>query len=305
MLVLCVAMLLGALTPSTIAAQTSPPLDAVVADLNADCVADTVRVHGGGRSDTASLQVHWGKRDSTPSCDDAWYLQGNRTYRSITTLRIAGVSGARYSVFAVTNNNDSYRDLVVSARGTVRKVIGDDTLKTDSTFTVVVYAQRGLDTLGLIDFDNRSGAYITPVMYRTVGRGRGIEVVDSTRSGNAFIGRLHRTDVETNVPRIESVVPLTTSTVESQTKSDTYRIVRVDPNPTNSDVVDIHTTGLVPPLRVQIVSMSGEVVLATSLPSWIVHRAQLAVGELPNGMYNLHVVGSDGALAVAQFIILR
>lgn len=274
-------------------------------DLNADCFGDTVRVHGGRRSDTALLQVHWGKRDSTTSCDDAWYLQGNRTYTSITTLRIAGVSGARYSVFAVTNNNDSYRDLVVSARGMVRKVIGDDTLKTDSTFTVVVYAQRGLDTLGLIDFDNRSGAYITPVMYRTVGRGRGIEVVDSTRSGNAFIGRLHRTDVETNVPRIESVVPLTTSTVESQTKSDTYRIVRVDPNPTNSDVVDIHTTGLVPPLRVQIVSMSGEVVLATSLPSWIVHRAQLAVGELPNGMYNLHVVGSDGALAVAQFIILR
>ena len=159
MLVLCVAMLLGALTPSTIAAQTSPPLDAVVADLNADCVADTVRVHGGGRSDTASLQVHWGKRDSTPSCDDAWYLQGNRTYRSITTLRLAGVSGARYSVFAVTNNNDSYRDLVVSARGTVRKVIGDDTLKTDTTFTVVVYAQRGLDTLGLIDFDNKRGQF--------------------------------------------------------------------------------------------------------------------------------------------------
>ena len=302
---LCVAVLLIALTPSATSAQTSMPLDVVVTDLNADCVADTVRLCGGVHGDTASLRIHWGKRDTAASCDEAWYAEGDRTYRSVTTLRVANVSDARYSLFAVTNNDDSYRDLVLSTRGTVSKAIGNDTLNRDTTFTIVLFAQRGIDTLTLIDLNNAAGVHAMPVIHRTVGLGRGIEVIDSTRSGRAFIGRMLRTDVETNVPRTESSIRLTTSTVELRAESDEYRMVRVVPNPANGDVVDIHTTGLIAPLRVQFVSMSGEVVSETSLPSWIVHRAQLAVGELPSGMYSLRVIGSDGALAVAQFIILR
>jgi len=286
-------------------AQSSTSIVSAIEDLNADCVPDTVRIQNSVRSDTSWLKIFWGIRDTAASCDEAWYAEGDRTYRSVTTLRVANVSGARYSLFAVTNNDDSYRDLVLSTRGTVRKAIGNDTLNRDTTFTIVLFAQRGIDTLTLIDFNNAAGVHAMPVIHRTVELGKGIEVVDSTRSGRTFIGRMLRTDVETNVPRIESSIRFTTSTVELRAESDEYRMVRVVPNPANGDLVDIHTTGLIAPLRVQFVSMSGEVVSETSLPSWIVHRAQLAVGELPNGMYSLRVIGSDGALAVAQFIILR
>lgn len=305
MLMLCVAALLGALIPSATSAQTSSPVNVAVTDLNADCVSDTVRLRSDVRRDSSWLRIYWGKRDSTTGCDNSWYLQGDRVYRSITTLLVEGVSGASYSVFAVLNNNDSYRDLVVSSRGTFRKVIGNDTLDRDTALTTILFAQRGLDSLTLIALNSEAGTHSIPVVHRTVARAKGIEVVDSTKSGREFIGLLQHTAVDINLPTTENIVPLTTTTLELQTRSNTHRIVRVAPNPVNGDVVDIHSMGLVPPLRLQIVSIRGEVMLATPLPAWTVHHTQLAIGELSNGMYSLQVIGSDGALAAAQFIILR
>lgn len=95
--IFCGIISLGALAPSSGVAQTAASLDVVVADLNADCAADTVRLTHGSRKDTAWLRVYWGIRDTSASCDYSWYQLTARTYLKYTTLCVAGMRNARYS----------------------------------------------------------------------------------------------------------------------------------------------------------------------------------------------------------------
>jgi hypothetical protein len=286
------------------AAQPSTPFIAALADLNADCVPDTVRVRNAFTGDSSWIKIYWGQRDTSGGCDSDWYANVQWTFTGITSLNIDGFSRQRFSVFTIPNNDDAYRDLVVNVYGLFSKEADDDTTLADTSFTLVVYAQRGIDTLPSLSLSPDNETHDDPVIYRGIQRGRDIKVQDSSQNGWSYTGKLLRIELPTNVPTPSAL--MTTSTFnQGPERSYVARVSRVVPNPVSGDVVDIYLTGVTPPYHVSLVSVDGTIVHSQSLPQWTLSNISVSIRSLTSGVYSVRVMGADGLCAFTEFIVIR
>lgn len=157
-LFLGVWFVLGSLVSSS--SQDSTMIVSTV-DLNCDCVQDTLvaRSTRYGRATHLSAII-WGKRTDSTGCDSAWYSGRTTNWHVQTTFTYPDWIDGRTSVNIIHANQDTYKDLLFSYRGfEVRQRFRnrDSTVDTvhysvDTTISILLFAQRGLDSLSVVDY---------------------------------------------------------------------------------------------------------------------------------------------------------
>lgn len=275
-------------------------------DLNGDCEADTILGDRVGSLAVSTLRVRWGTRPANNGCDSTWYNEDtNRTYVDTTNVEFSGMTDVRYGVFGLRHNGDTHRDLVINVQGHLTRIVGADTVESDTTLTAVVFAQRGLDTLESIVLGHSFGLHTDSSVYRVIGPGNGIVVVDSLNRSSTYRGSIPRFTHTVNIRAVDPQPLVMSAGDPSGLPSREAATLRVVPNPAGLDAVDVFVDGIGAPRRLLLVTSSGEQLRTFTVPVGTGQRISMQISGVASGMYGVVAFGDNGAMAVGQFIIQR
>ncbi len=272
-------------------------------DLNCDCIDDTVTVVTSADEQTSRIKrITWGARARNNGCDTAWYSGRLTNFRDVSRIDLPNWANVRTYLTSARISGDSYRDLVVTVRGgEVRSQVRTrfqrtDTVmfETDTSFTFVILAQRGLDSLVAIniadDIQNQ------PFTAKRLRFDQDFEDRQLLRSGFT-VGRLLRSTDETNVPA--SALVANTGSANQTIQLDVY------PNPNISGLVNVRVVNsLSEDCNVVIRNAIGQVVASARVHSieGVSLQTELMLPYAPSGVYSVQVVSSDHRIRQSRLL---
>ncbi len=275
----------------------------VILDLNCDCVEDTIVVASNETARTGRIKtVVWGSRQRGIGCDTSWYTSRSTNFRNKTLIDIPNWIDVRTSLSVSRINNDSYPDLVIAVRGRERRTAlrtrfqRSDTANTevDTSFTFVIYAQRGLDSVQSIDVSTEVSAQ--PFTAKRLVFDSDFEDRQLLSSGFT-VGRLMRSSDATNVPASSLVArgepacsPLRLSVFPNP---NLYGLVHVRIEDTPDDVYQVVIRDAIG----QIVGRSR-----VNIAQGIEPQADLLLLNVSTGVYAVEVLSSDHRLRQSSLL---
>ncbi len=275
----------------------------VILDLNCDCIEDTVIVQTSKDEQTSKIKrIAWGARTRSNGCDTAWYSGRSSQFRNSSRIDLPAWANLRTSLSRTKINEDSYPDLVVTVRGheartkvRTRFQLTDTAMfEVDTSFTFVIYAQRGLDSLAAIDVTEEIGNQ--PFTAKRLRFDQDFEDRQLLRSGFT-VGRLLRSTDETNVPA--SALVANTGSANQTIQLDVY------PNPNISGLVNVRVVNsLSEDCNVVIRNAIGQVVASARVHSieGVSLQTELMLPYAPSGVYSVQVVSSDHRIRQSRLL---
>jgi len=223
-IVIVLAFVSLSLSPPLRADSVHVTLRAVLyADLNGDCVVDTVMAEDVAANRSIIREVVWGSR-SNEHCDSLWYSDTSRSYTSRTFLAYDTLDPVQTSLIKWNANDDGKQDLLLIIRG---KLTVDSTVR-DTLFRIAVYCQRGLDTIDTLKICSGSGTEQDGWTRSYVVPGYGMDTVFVKRSTLSFTS-LQSLPVSVDV---DTVASEKRRVLQTNSSVSTRMTVRLYPNPT-------------------------------------------------------------------------
>ncbi|MDZ4746726.1 MAG: T9SS type A sorting domain-containing protein [bacterium] len=281
-------------------------------DLNADCIADTIRYKPTKASKTSEIVIAWGKREKGSAyCDSAHYEKRKTEGQELTSIVVPGWDKRDLGFSNLDMNNDGFYDVVVHVHG--RITVGKRTTSSkernvkrmhdtidvvhDTNAVYILFAKRDLDQSESLDVVALSAA-TTNKSARKMMDDDGITDRRPSRGGGVTTYAL--VPVTDAAPARAAIQP-----TRIQENVEEPFNVQVNPNPVTGSTIEMRIDNSnARPLTFAIVNDGGRIVLSekrdgTSGP------VSLDVSLLSSGTYQLVVTDDTQHRVVRRFAIVR
>lgn len=268
----------------------------IYADLNGDCVVDTVLAEDVDANKAIIREVAWGSR-AGEHCDSLWYSETSRSYGSRTVLSYDTLDPVQTSLLKWNANDDGKQDLMLIVRG---KMTVDSTVR-DTLFRIAIYCQRGLDTLDTLRISCGSGTVHDDWTRSYVVPGYGMDAVSVKRPTLSFTS-LQSLPVTIDVDTVASEkirVLLPTSSTETRMS------IQLRPNPTTGvGTVTVTTQGARGRVRFKVLDLRG-VLQQVQEHSLSLFATMFGVDDLAPGCYIVVAESDSGQYATIPMVHYR
>lgn len=274
------------------------------ADLDADCLADTLYVERYPNRRVKLVGIAWGVTSKNAEvCDQARQLDDDRPVR--TLLVSPEWMTVWTSIAIVPINQDTIPDIYLTYHGVVARE-EEPTVLYDTSTTVVIYGQRSLsrvESLNVIGGEQRRGDDSSGIETYAVGTRR-------SSSGRQSLG--NRMYVAYKVPKTDAQVDVSPYSQPIVQRISEWRaqdtVVRVHPNPVGAGQAIAVTSNLPDGLyTLRLVNTTGDV-----LSERLAHLTQgrdvrglINHGEVPSGTYQIQIIDRTSIVGTKTIIILH
>ncbi len=306
-----VALLLIVFASNSVQSLASDTLIVAKLDLNGDCVTDTAFAIGRRTNACRLAFIRWGVRTDTNHCDSLWYSDTTKTFHSETVIRYPEQDDVFTSAQRYLFNLDEVNDLLIGIRSKeVVPYAGPDssTLYRDTSFVVVLLAQRGVDTIDTLDLAIDTGLVTSPVTLRYLYEDDGIVRIGASVTANCVIQSIPQIDLEVDVLDTTSMARMSVVKSEAKPALKATQGIRlaVYPNPSPGMRVKVGCTGLQGSGILRLHDLQGQTVLEIEVVS--VGKeciVEMDVEAIPSGLWGLTLISVDGRVGHTSLHILR
>lgn len=279
-------------------------------DLNGDCVNDTLMGEQLAGGKFVLREVRWGSRIAGSHCDTNYYKDTLLAFHSKTAVRLPIRDYLSTGISILKYNQDDAHDLLIQvAWSTDTSQTGRSRARrADSSFSFVIPAQRGIDTLDTLVIDKFNGTKRTPIVMRSIRQADGADSV--AKIGSLFtVRQLKRKNIQVDLE--DAVAGQLVLDVEKKSEHELIQpnslVLNVYPNPLSGEDVNVAISNLRG--RGELALYDGMCQLVATVPineSTGLHtHLPLQIAHLPSGAYRFVLIENAGRIAVAHLVINR
>jgi hypothetical protein len=280
---------------------------ALTIDLNCDCIKDTIVVKRVNKSHkTIPTWIYWGDRDIDSGCDSVWYSNKTTNWRARTRLVSPGWGTTTATINRMNVNGDTYPDIVVSYAGKTKRqsvrmrgeVRDTSMIDHDTSIAIVLYSQRGLDSLPIIKLGSIAAQEDDSLVAERIDTASDVTERQYTSSGYTAY-RFKENNVIVDAP----TQPLLISHVPDYADSR----MRIYPNPSNTGIVHIDGEWKYCDYDIRVIDAAGRQVLRHIYPAGQLHStATLDLANCSIGLYEVILIESgEHMVANWRLVLLR
>lgn len=280
-------------------------------DLNGDCVADTAFAIGERPNACQLAFIRWGVRNDTNHCDSLWYSDTTKTFFAETVIRYPSLDAVSTSAQKYLFNLDQVKDLLIGVKAKeVVPFAGPDstTLYRDTSFVVVLLAQRGVDTVDTLDLSIDTGLVTSPITMRYLYEDDGIVRIGASVTAYCVIQSIPQIDIEADVLDTSSMARISVTGTAPKSTQPVVSDVRltVFPNPSSGTSVKVECRGLNGSGNLRLYDLQGQTVFDMKLSSTArVCVVDVDLESIPAGLFGLTIIAEDGRAGHTSLHIVR